>query len=335
MLWPLHEQHGHIEIVELLLNAKNINANAAAKDGTTPLSITSDKGNDHKDVHKLLLSHLQDISEQNYLELLKEEQDNKTQKSKKKKKKKKKKKNKKASDSDMVQIIQTQLSSTAIMDNNNNNNNNNNDKEIEPTIPQDTDSKQSQKQNNIHKINQLEQQIPPAPNTKPQIYTSPEKLASWSVEEVIKWIESLPLSEEQNIAWKPLIIKYFTEIEFDGEEFDSLTLKTLKREFKRAGLDDPQLAAKIFLEFRDASKEIKNDDPISFYEKTDRLGHGRFGYVFKALQHSTSKFIAIKRVERLRFDAEGGKKEIDVLLHVRNTEDVWFDLFPATYIYFL
>ena len=99
-------------------------------------------------------------------------------------------------------------------------------------------------------------------------------------------------------------------------------MKTLKKKFKRAGLDDPELAAKIILEFRDASKESKNNDPISFNEKTDRLGHGRFGYVFKALQHSTGKFIAIKRVERLRFDAEGGKKEIDVLLHVRNTEDV-------------
>ena len=36
----------------------------------------------------------------------------------------------------------------------------------------------------------------------------------------------------------------------------------------------------------------------------------------------TGELCAIKRVERLRFDAEGGKKEIDVLLHVRNTEDV-------------
>ena len=122
--------------------------------------------------------------------------------------------------------------------------------------------------NNIHTNNQLEHQIPPAPNTKPQIYTSPEKLASWSVEEVIKWIESLPLSEEQNVAWKPLIIKYFTEEEIDGEEFDLVTLKILKKKFKRAGLDDPELAAKIILEFRDASKESKNNDPISFNEKT-------------------------------------------------------------------
>ena len=105
--------------------------------------------------------------------------------------------------------------------------------------------------------NQLEQQIPPAPNTKPQIYTSPEKLSSWSVEEVIKWIESLPLSEEQNFAWKPLIIKYFTQEEIDGEEFDLVTLKILKKKFKRAGLDDPELAAKIILEFRDASKRVK------------------------------------------------------------------------------
>ena len=129
----------------------------------------------------------------------------------KKKKKKKKKENKKTSDSDMVQIIPKQLSSTAIIDNSSNTNNNiNNKKKTEPIILQNIDSNPSQKQNNIHTSDHVEQQIHSAPTTKPQIYTSSEKLASWSVEEVIKWIESLPLSEEQNVAWKSLIIKYFT-----------------------------------------------------------------------------------------------------------------------------
>ena len=109
-------------------------------------------------------------------------------------------------------------------------------------------------------------------------------------------------------------------------------MKTLKKKFKRAGLDNPELAAQIILEFRDASKESKNNDPISFNEKTDRLGHGRFGYVFKCTWKRTGELCATKRVERLRFDAEGGKKEIDVLLHVRNTEDVCLTYsLPPTY----
>ena len=49
---------------------------------------------------------------------------------------------------------------------------------------------------------------------------------------------------------------------------------------------------------------------IVFNEQSDHLGSGRFGFVFKCKLIDTGEELAVKRVEKLRFEAEGGKKEI-------------------------
>jgi serine/threonine protein kinase len=61
--------------------------------------------------------------------------------------------------------------------------------------------------------------------------------------------------------------------------------------------------------------------PIVYHESEDALGSGRFGFVFRCRLVETGEAYAVKQIPKLRFEAEGGKKEIDVLLHAQNTDD--------------
>jgi len=58
-------------------------------------------------------------------------------------------------------------------------------------------------------------------------------------------------------------------------------------------------------------------DLLSFNERTDEIGHGRYGHVFRCRLGEEEELLAVKRVERLRFEQMGGRKEVNVLLHVQ------------------
>ena len=58
-------------------------------------------------------------------------------------------------------------------------------------------------------------------------------------------------------------------------------------------------------------------DTLAFNERTDEIGHGRYGHVFRCRLGEEEELLAVKRVERLRFEQMGGRKEVNVLLHVQ------------------
>ena len=48
---------------------------------------------------------------------------------------------------------------------------------------------------------------------------------------------------------------------------------------------------------------------IVFDEKSDALGNGRFGFVFRCVDTETGERLTVKQIPMLRFEVEGGKKE--------------------------
>lgn len=60
---------------------------------------------------------------------------------------------------------------------------------------------------------------------------------------------------------------------------------------------------------------------IQYDETGDFIGKGRFGFVFKCTLLETGEHYAVKQIPRLRFEAEGGMKEIDALQHAQATDE--------------
>ena len=58
-------------------------------------------------------------------------------------------------------------------------------------------------------------------------------------------------------------------------------------------------------------------DTLAFNERTDEIGHGRYGHVFRCRLGEEEELLAVKRIERLRFEQMGGRKEVNVLLPVQ------------------
>ena len=118
---------------------------------------------------------------------------------------------------------------------------------------------------------------------------------------------------------------------------EELGPRALQKTLAKAGVADPKAAAQAVLAQRDdmlAQQEASSEPQVAagserevrigtivFDEKADALGNGRFGFVFRCVDTKTSERLAVKRIEKLRFEAEGGKKEIEVLLHAQATDD--------------
>ena len=108
-----------------------------------------------------------------------------------------------------------------------------------------------------------------------------------------------------------------------------LAIKTeLRTASARSTPNSTQLAPDSHATLRDPSWGVRESaadgstgvGPISF-NVANELGRGRFGFVFLCTLSDRPGQYAVKRVDRLRFETEGGKKEIDVLLHAQATED--------------
>jgi serine/threonine protein kinase len=108
-----------------------------------------------------------------------------------------------------------------------------------------------------------------------------------------------------------------------------LAIKTeLRTASARSTPNSTQLAPDSHATLRDPSWGVRESaadgstgvGPISF-NVANELGRGRFGFVFLCTLSDRPGQYAVKRVDRLRFETEGGKKEIDVLLHAQATDD--------------
>ena len=62
---------------------------------------------------------------------------------------------------------------------------------------------------------------------------------------------------------------------------------------------------------RVGSLRFNPEDPTSL------LGRGHFGHVFRGRHGDGGEACAVKRMDRLRFEAEGGQKEIEALRHAQ------------------
>ena len=67
--------------------------------------------------------------------------------------------------------------------------------------------------------------------------------------------------------------------------------------------------------------DVRRVGHLSFNERTDVLGNGRFGEVFRCEFDGEAEAFAVKQIPKLRFEREGGKKEIEVLLHAQASDD--------------
>ena len=127
---------------------------------------------------------------------------------------------------------------------------------------------------------------------------------------------------------------FIMDEDIDGEELENFIGRSLQKALKRAKVGDPAQVLESVLEQRDlmlAKQEQMSGDAsadsnvcvgdYSFDEATDNLGSGRFGFVFHCRNSKTQEQYAVKRIEKLCFEAEGGKKEIDVLLHAQSSDD--------------
>jgi ankyrin repeat protein len=158
-------------------------------------------------------------------------------------------------------------------------------------------------------------------------------MAEWSEEQVLEWTKLVELPAET----RAVLHDAFTADETDGEVLATLAEKRLQRMLKKARLSGCDLgeASRSVLALRNQLMTQANPpasdgggsasavyiDPIAFDQKTDALGHGRFGFVFRCTNTRTGERQAVKQIPRLRFEAEGGKKEIEVLLHAQATDD--------------
>jgi hypothetical protein len=157
-------------------------------------------------------------------------------------------------------------------------------------------------------------------------------MKDWTAEQAVSWVQlaELPATIVDQVQ------TYVIDDDIDGEELEALIQKGLQKTLKKAKFEKPEAMAQSILAKRDQMLEWQAADdadgvvavagevrvgPIVFNEQSDHLGSGRFGFVFKCKLIDTGEELAVKRVEKLRFEAEGGKREIDVLLHAQATDD--------------
>ena len=179
-------------------------------------------------------------------------------------------------------------------------------------------------------------------------------MAEWTVAQTSEWVGLSELPRE--MAGR---VQTFVEDEqIDGEELENFNAKRLQKSLKQAGWKDSGEVTQALLEQRDLilsqqqqfrmlsqrglmlERQIASANagsaspvgvassstqveigPIVFDEVKDKLGSGRFGFVFRCTNTETNAQCAVKRIEKLRFEAEGGKKEIEVLCHAQATDD--------------
>ena len=75
------------------------------------------------------------------------------------------------------------------------------------------------------------------------------------------------------------------------------------------------MTARPSFQVRVGSLRFNPEDPTSL------LGRGYFGHVFRGRHGDGGEACAVKRVDRLRFEEEGGLKEIQALRHAQDTAD--------------
>ena len=71
------------------------------------------------------------------------------------------------------------------------------------------------------------------------------------------------------------------------------------------------MTAQPSFQVRIGSLRFNPEDPAS------QLGRGHFGVVFVGRHGDGGEACAVKRMDRLRFEAEGGQKEIEALRHAQ------------------
>ena len=140
---------------------------------------------------------------------------------------------------------------------------------------------------------------------------------------MLKWTAGL--ASKLPAEWVAAMQAAFDKVE--GDELMDMKEKPLQRMLRREGIDDAATAASRILSLRDEAQQGSQSQgnvsvgQIRYNELSDRLGQGRFGFVFRCTLTGSSLCLAVKQVPRLRFEAEGGKKEIDVLLHAQATDN--------------
>jgi hypothetical protein len=152
-------------------------------------------------------------------------------------------------------------------------------------------------------------------------------MVEWSEEQVLAWAELVEFDGETRAALRAA----FNDEETEGEELVALTAKPLQKMLKRAGLlGDLAATAEAVLATRDAFSSATATKPNGVRvgslcfdpeDPASRLGYGRFGEVFRGRHGEGGEACAVKRVARLRFEREGGLREIKALRHAQDTAD--------------
>ena len=162
-------------------------------------------------------------------------------------------------------------------------------------------------------------------------------MQEWSAGDVGVWVDGLVLRDD----WKRALADWAADADLEGDELGDINPKTVQKQLARAGVAEPKEVAAAFIALRDEAVAAADDGqgagagadrrqlahgevrvgPIAYSEVTDALGSGRFGFVFRCRVVETGAPHAVKRIDQLRFEAEGGKKEVQVLLHAQATDD--------------